>query len=103
MDINSIKNETLAKLTAEEIGELGLLNLGVMTYRGELKSRRQGFKTEKVSEIQTNFNHIGYPFTVEFIKIQQTGDTEEWAMRVYYPDKGYNIHLIPLAGIDFLK
>lgn len=42
---NEIKNETIAKLTRDEIGKLGLLNIGVYTYKGTLKCRVKGLKT----------------------------------------------------------
>ena len=103
MDISRIKNETLHKLTWEEIGTLGLLNEGIVTYRGTLKARAKGYKTEVINEWQTNF--IGEFFRVEFIKIQQTStDRTDYAMRTvdletneYF--KAFNI----MAGLKFLK
>lgn len=104
MDIQKIKNETLTKLTAEEIGNFGLLNVGFMTYRGQLKARRQGFKTEKVSDTQTNFVHNVYHYRVEFIRIQQTVDETEWVMRWFDTELNrYHDWVNPLAGVDFFK
>lgn len=102
-NINRIKNETIQKLTAEEIGELGLVNRGVMLYKGTLKSRRQGWKTEKVGDRQTNFiSQNG--FRVEFIRIQQVREEPEWAMRIFnIQNDSYSTLVHPLAGLDFLK
>lgn len=47
---NEIKNETIAKLTRDEIGKLGLLNIGVYTYKGTLKCRVKGLKTTMKTE-----------------------------------------------------
>jgi hypothetical protein len=102
--MSNIKNSTIAKLTYEEVGELGLLNKGIMTYTGTLKSRKQGFKTEKISEYQTNFVNDGYRF--EFIKLQPVDDSEQLALRVYdiknecyCPTYVFGL----LVGIEFLK
>lgn len=44
--VNEIKNETIAKLTRDEIGKLGLLNVGVYTYKGTLKCRVKGSRLQ---------------------------------------------------------
>ena len=102
IDINRISNETLHKLTWEEIGELDLLNHGVMTYHGELKSRVKGWKRETVSEYQTNFVSP-FGLTVEFITTQKTnlGGTE-YAYRVREDGK-YAEQVNPLGGLKFIK
>lgn len=107
MNINRIKNETLHKLTAEEIGALGLCNFGVGLYRGELKSRRKGLKTVKVSEDEIHFE--GTTNRVEFIKIVSVGDTQEWAARIYKmpvnPNQQgeYETYPMGIFGCDFFK
>ena len=102
-DINRVRNETLHKLTWEEIGELGLNNYGVWTYHGELKSRRQGYKREVINEWQINFKGSN-EYRAEFIKIQQTSENTDWALRVYNEQlETYTVHVHPLLGIDFLK
>ena len=102
-DINKVKNETLHKLTWQEIGELGLNNYGVFTYHGELKTRRQGYKREVINEWQINFK-ASNEYRLEFIKIQQTSENTDWALRVYNEQlETYNVQFNILAGIDFLK
>lgn len=100
MNIQNIKNETLAKLTSKEIGALDLLNHGVMTYRGQLKSRVKGFKMVKVSEIETHFTLGG---TFEFVEIQSDDDEKHFAMRCRDEDGKYLEFVAPLAGLPFLK
>ena len=101
MNINRIENATLAKLNRDEIGVLGLLNCGVITYMGELKSRRNGWKTETTKD-QVNF--IGTKQRVEFIRIEKLSDRPEWAMRVYdLVEEQYWTVVHPLTGLDFMK
>ena len=103
MNINNVQNETIHKLNWTEIGELGLINYGVFTYHGQLKTRKQGFKKEIVNEWQTNFignNHYRF----EFIKIEQTHEDTDYAMRVYNTElESYNVHFHILTGLEFLK
>ena len=105
MNIQNISNETIHKLNASEIGELGLVNYGVFTYHGELKTRKHGFKREVVSDWQTNFCPEERSFfRLEFIKIEQTGDMPDYAMRVY--DTDYNRYSeIPFNALarDFFR
>lgn len=108
MNIQNVKNETLMKLTAKEIGELGLLNYGVMTYKGVLKQRVKNFKTVKVSEKETWFTVEDEGWRVEFIEIQAPSplaldDEKHFAMRNWNEQFGYNEHLAPLAGLPFLR
>jgi len=101
MDMNRIQNSTIAKLDRTEIGTLGLFNAGVMTYLGEIKSRRNGYKVEKVNEYQTNF--VAEHYRMEFIKIQQRTDEPEIAMRMFNFDTQSYEQVQPLWGLDFLK
>ena len=104
MDINKVRNATLAKLDAREIGELDLLNHGVMTYRGTLKTRVRGCKTVKVSEVETDFEEED--FRTEFIKIAPSdySDEDHWAMRIWNKNTDkYLEHLMPLYGLKFLR
>jgi len=98
---NQIKNETIAKLNREEIGTLGLYNRGIMTYKGTLKSRRNGFKTIKVNDIQTNFENDAYK--IEFIKIEKMHDEDEYAMRLFNNESNEYVTFMPLLGIEFFK
>ena len=101
MNINELSNETISKLNRNEIGFFGLFNKGVYTYKGLLKSRKQGYKTQK-GDMQVSF--IGETHTVEMIKIQSLGDEAEYAMRVYDNYTGeYVTDYSVLAGCDFFK
>ena len=102
MNIQNIENKTIAKLTADEIGELGLLNHGVMTYRGELKTRVKGFKTVNSGAERHFYDEEGNH--AEFFKIVSTEeDVDHWAMRIWLYQKGYSEDLTPLFGLKFLK
>ena len=102
IEASKIKNSTLAKLDRHEIGALGLYSKGIMTYKGTLKSRKQGWKTEKVNEYQTNF--VGEHTTIEFIQIVASGDEPEYAMRVRRnAEDMYETDVMPLWGVDYFK
>lgn len=102
MNIQNISNETIRKLNAREIGELDLVNNGVFTYHGTLKARKQGLKREVVNEWQTNFYNAVY--RIEFIKIEQTSETTDYAMRVYDSEREeYLKDLNILYGCEFFK
>ena len=99
---NKITNKTIAKLDRNEIGIFGLYSNGIYTYRGTLKARRQGWKTVKVDEKQTNF--VGEHTVIEFIQIVPSGDEPEWAMRVKNLDTDSYMNEYPvLWGCDFFK
>lgn len=107
IDINAIKNSTIAKLDRNEAVALGLLNYGIMLYRGTLKSRRAGWKAEKVSEYQTNF--VGKFYTLEFVRMEPTSEPlaeldPQYAMRVKDNETGlYEKEVMPLWGCEFFK
>jgi len=100
IDVNRINNSTIAKLDRNEIGTLDLYNSGVYTYKGQLKSRKQGWKTVIVNSYQTDF--VGEYTTLEFIKIVPLGDEPEYAMRVR-EKTGYMSSYPILWGCDFFK
>lgn len=104
MDIQKIQNDTLAKLTAEEIGDLDLLNHGVITYRGQLKSRCRGYETLKVSDKETHFISEAGWGVAEFIEIVSDGEEKHYAFRVREAgtDK-YEEMVMPLAGLQFFR
>lgn len=107
MKIQNIKNETIHKLNRHEIGDLGLVNHGVMLYKGELKTRKPGLKRTVVNDWQINFE--GTVAVLEFIKIEPTLTETEWAMRIrqksIYPDMDdfYIEDINPLLGCDFFR
>lgn len=101
-DISKLNNSTIAKLNRDEMSILGLYNKGIMTYKGELKSRKQGYKTVKVSDYQTDF--VNEHTTLEFIKIVPLGSDTEYAMRVRETGTDYyDTDVMPLWGCDFFK
>lgn len=107
MNIQNIKNETLHKLTAREIGDLDLCNYGVGLYRGELKSRKKGVKTIRVSEDEIHFE--GTVARIEFVKIVSVGEVQEWAARIYKKptnpnEEGrYETYPMGIVGCDYFK
>ena len=107
INIQNIKNNTIAKLTADEIGELGLVNYGVMTYKGQLKSRVKGYKTERVGDSEVHFidDDPEYGRTeFQFIRIDDGGDeTEHWAMRIYSGGLYFDSVYSPLNGLRFFR
>lgn len=102
MTINELKNETISRLDRHEIGFFGLINHGVYTYKGILKSRKQGFKTVKVNDYQTDF--VGNAITVEAIKIVSTSGEAEYAFRVKDNEAcKYVMNYNVLLGCQFFK
>ena len=100
MEATRIENTLITKLTAKEANALGLFNIGVMLYKGTLKSRKQGWKTVKVNDFQTDF--VGEHTTLEFIKMVSSGSDDAYAMRVRR-DGEYVTSIMPLWGVDFFK
>lgn len=107
MNIQNIKNETLHKLTAREIGDLGLVNYGVGLHRGELKSRRRGLTAKKVNDYEVHFE--GTAARIEFIQIVAEGETKEWAARIWrkasYPNQKeeYETYPMGIVGCEYFK
>lgn len=99
---NEIKNETIAKLTRDEIGKLGLLNVGVYTYKGTLKCRVKGLKTTVKTDEKQFFENDNVRW--EAIKIVATCDETEYAIRCYNKIKDEYEEFYPiLIGCDFFK
>lgn len=102
MNVNTIKNETIRKLNWREIGDFGLINYGVITYHGQLKTRKQGFKREVVNDWQTNF--VGIGCRIEFVRIEQTSEDTDYAMRIYDMERETYIDTLNmLFGCEFFK
>lgn len=100
--VNEIKNETLAKLTRVEIGNLGLVNCGCYTYKGSLKSRVKGLKVTMRTESQVNFESESNRW--EVIKIVALGDVDEYAIRLYNKERESYEEFYPiLIGCDFFR
>ena len=105
LDANKIKNDTIHKLNRLEIGDLGLCNVGVYLYKGELKSRIKDFKTVKINDWQTNFERDD--IRLEVIKIAEMGDEKgimPWAVRLFDINKNsYEEFWMILEGCRLFK
>lgn len=103
MDINEIKNSTLAKLTSKEIGVLGLCNYGVGLYRGELKTRYNGMPRKTEDGITFTYTaKNGY--RIEFTELPTDEDVREWAARIWDENRGrYNEFPMGIVGCDFFR
>lgn len=102
LDMSRISNATIEKLTRDELAGFGLYNAGICTYKGELKSRKKGFKTTEAPHTERCFETESKRF--EFIKIQQTSEETEYAMRVYNKvENDYEEWFPVLWGCDFFK
>lgn len=100
--LNEVKNETLAKLTWREIGTLGLYNVGVSTYRGELKTRCRGFKRHTNDNVTYWFEDEKH--RLEFTRIQSDDDTTHWAERTYNKEtEKYEQYALGINGVDFIR
>lgn len=103
-NINNISCATLHKLTWREISELGLLNDGVWTLKGNLKARKAGYKTVKVNSYVTSFESAeGY---IEFTELanEEGDENKNYAVRVYGSQEcGYVRVHSPLFALDFFK
>lgn len=102
INVNAIKNETIIKLTRDEISSLGLFNLGIYTFKGELKSRLKGFKTTKKKQNEVWFESEEVRF--EVLRIQKKNDEEEWAIRRFLKTTNEYEDFWPvLWGCDFFR
>ena len=105
ININEVKNSTLAKLTAEEIGALGLCNYGVGLYKGELKTRYNGMARHTADGVTFWFESRGQrPMDVEFTRIQSDSETPHWAARVFFRQEGrYDELPMGIYGCNFIR
>lgn len=103
-NINSINCSTLHKLTRVEVAALGLLSIGFWTVRGELKAKKQCFKTVKVNSYVTSFESTFGCGRYEFTELADDGNGKEYAVRLYSSEmegyvKDWNIY----DAVEFLK
>ena len=99
---NEIKNETIAKLTRDEIGKLGLHNIGAYTYKGTLKCRVKGLKATMKTDEKQFFESDNVRW--EAIKIVATCDETEYVIRCYNKTKDKYEEFYPvLMGCEFFK
>lgn len=101
--IDRIKNSTLAKLTTEEIGVLGLCNEGVGLYKGELKTRYNGISRK--TEDGVTFTFEGTARRIEFTKlVAENSDEKHWAARIWNKVSGsYETYPMGISGCPFFR
>lgn len=95
-----IKNETIKKLTTQEMSDLGCVNVGIILLHGKAKTRVSGFKTTLKTETEVHYENDFVRH--EMIKL----DGEDcWAYRCF--DKEHKNEYIefvqPLCAINFVK
>lgn len=105
---NKIKNETIKKLTRQEISDLGLFECGCYTYKGTLKQRVRGLKTTLKTENEVHFD--GEDLRWEIIKIVPEKNRfnpmleDEYCIRCFDKNEnGYLKFYQVLIGCDFFK
>lgn len=102
MDINKIKDETLAKLTNEEAQDLGLANIGFGFYKGELKTRYNGMK--RVAKNEKTFVFEGTYLRAEFTELADKEEKPFWAMRIFNKERNeYETYPMGIYGVYFMR
>lgn len=102
IDLSEISNYTLSKLTRNEIGCLGLMNIGIYTYKGTLKNRVKGFKTTAKTDTLQYFENDKIRW--EFIKIVPVAYECEYAVRLFNKTTDeYETFYPVLNGCAFFK
>ena len=81
INLSQISNCTLSKLTRDEIYCFGLMNAGIYTYQGKLKSRVKGFKTTLRTDTIQYFEDDSVRW--EVIKIVPHDFKNEYAVRFF--------------------
>ena len=81
INLSQISNYTLSKLTRDEIYCFGLMNAGIYTYHGALKSRVKGFKTTLKTDTIQYFENDDVRW--EVIKIVSLNFKNEYAIRFF--------------------
>ena len=102
IDLSEISNYTLSKLTRNEIGSLGLMNMGIYTYKGTLKNRVKGFKTTAKTDALQYFENDKIRW--EVIKIIPVAYECEYAVRLFNKTTDeYETFYPVLNGCEFFK
>ncbi len=103
ININEVKDSTVAKLTNEEAQMFGLANIGFGFYKGELKTRYDGMKRYTSNDVTYRF--IGTnDLTVEFTRLADAGEETYWAARIFNRAKGeYESYPMGVYGCYFLR
>ena len=95
-----IKNETIKKLTTQEMRDLGCFNIGIILLNGKAKARLAGFKTTFKSETEVHYEN-------DFVRHEmiKVNEDDRWAYRCF--DKEHRNDYIefvqPLCAVNFVK
>ena len=102
IDLSEISNDTLSKLTRDEICCLGLQNAGIYTYKGSIKKIVKG---RKITPIARNvFFYDNDKVRWEIIRIIPSGYASEYAVRLYNKEtREYETFYPVLNGCEFFK
>lgn len=99
----TIKNETIKKLTHEELNNLGAFDLGIICIKGIAKTRKAEFKTTLKTETEIHYTNEERNFRIEMVRTADT-DFIGWAFRYYDMNKEKYEHIyLPLIACDFVK
>ena len=102
IDLSEISNYTLSKLTRNEICCLGMVNIGIYTYKGTLKNRVKGFKTTAKTDTLQYFENDNVRW--EVIKIIPVAYECEYAVRLFNKTTDeYETFYPVLNGCEFFK
>lgn len=109
--IDRVKNSTLAKLTKDEIGDLGLCNVGVGLYRGDLKTRYNGMTRKTNDGVTFWFESKSGKSRIEFTEIKNEDDDglRHWACRLWVCDAEdkssghYETYPLGIAGCPYFR
>lgn len=99
----TITNETIKKLTHEELNNLESFELGIICVKGIAKARKSGFKTTLKTETEIHYTNEEKGFRVELVKTADT-DFVGWAFRYYNINKEKYEHIyLPIIACEFVK
>lgn len=98
-----IKNETIKKLTTEELNNLGCFDIGIVPVKGIAKARVKGYKTTFKSESEMHYTSEKGNFRVELIRTADT-NYSGYAFRYFDLNKSkYEFVYLPLIACEFVK
>ena len=102
IDLSEISNDTLSKLTRNEIYSLGLMNIGIYTYKGALKNIVKGFKRTAIASNVMWYENDSMRW--EIIKIIPLSYESEYAVRLFNKTTyEYETFYPVLNGCKFFK
>lgn len=106
IDAQNVKNTTIGKLTLEEVSTLGLLNCGICTYLGELKTRYNGMKRiDKCNGTHVEYWFEGTKERAEFVELESDDTVRHWAGRLYnkVEERYVTAYSLGIYGCNFFR